>query len=110
MSGLILTIRLQGRVSGPKVHSNNQDVQVDVGGRDRMLSAKIKHTNREPQPCVRIMRLSEEVVKGFQGECPYWEKERNWKNLSNFKKLMSHLNRYDEGFGFTFEFLDKKEK
>lgn len=111
-SALLLTINLKGRVQGPKKHTTKQVVTVDItpmGSKyPEFMTKKIRHTDRSETECTRKMRISEETVREFENsECPHWEKPSVWKSFTKTQKLVSHLKRYDEGFGFSFDFIDK---
>ena len=113
MGSLILTIKLKGAVKGPQKHVDKQVVSVDVsllGSKSPdIMTRKILHTDLVESDCVRKMRLSSEIVDEFQsGECPYWEKPHFWKTMSKKQRLESHLKRYDEGYGFSYDFLESK--
>ena len=112
-SALLLTIKLKGKISGPKKHTDRQVVTVNVtpiGARfPEVMTKKILHTDRVETECSKKMRLSEELVHEFEtSECPHWEKPTTWKNMSRSQRLLSHLKRYDEGYGISFDFIDNK--
>lgn len=112
-SSLLLTITLKGVISGPKKHTDKQVVTVNVtpiGNKvPEFMSKKIRHTDRYETECSRKLKLSEELVHEFENsECPYWEKPATWKSMTKSQRLLSHLKRYDEGYGISFDFLDNK--
>lgn len=112
-SSILLTINLRGQVEGFKKHVDKQIVTVDVtavGAKfAESISRKIKHTDRAETVCSRKVRISEEIVSGWEtSECPFWEKPSDWKNKSRVQKIISNVNRFDEGFGVTFDFIDNK--
>lgn len=108
--GVLLTINLKGNLSGFKKHVDNQIVTVDVSEvgakHPNFISRKIKHSDRYPSECVRKVRVSEEVVNEWnKPDCPHWEKPAQWKSMSKDQRFKSHINRYDEGFGVKYDFV-----
>ena len=111
-SALLLTVNLKGQVKGLQKHVDKQVVSVDVSPMGAKhpdyIHKKITHSDRSESDCTRKMRISEEVATGWENsECPFWEKPAQWKSLTKMQKLMSHVRRYDEGFGVTIDFIDK---
>ena len=108
---ILLTINLKGNLSSNIKHTESQTVKVDAtplhSKHPVILEKSIRHNDRQLQPCCRKMRFSDETVNYFRNsECPTWEKAHNWKNYSKTQKLKSHLNRFDEGFGYSYEVVD----
>lgn len=108
--GVLLTINLKGKLVGFQKHVDNQIVTVDVSPmtakQPDFISRKIKHTDRIAQDCVRKIRVSEEVVNEWnKQDCPHWEKPAQWKSMSKEQRFRSHVNRYDEGFGVKYDFV-----
>jgi len=106
--GILLTINLLGRIGGCVKHTTKQVVTVDVTPMNHKqpeyITRKIKHTDRVATPCVKKLRISSEVVLGWQyGECPAWVKPTVWKSMNKKQRLESHLNRFDEGYGISYE-------
>lgn len=110
MSSIILTINLQGQIEGMIKHVDKQIYSVDVAPlgakHPEIVHRKIKHSDRMPTKCTRKVTLSEETISSFYGECPFWEKPGNWSKMSKEQKLHSHLNRYDEGFGYSYDKIE----
>lgn len=107
-AGILLTINLQGRVIGCVKHTTKQVVTVDVtpigAKHQELMTRKIKHTDRVASICTKKLRISSDVVLGWQnGECPHWVKPTVWKNMNKKQKLESHLSRFDEGYGISYE-------
>lgn len=107
-SGILLTINLQGRIGGCVKHTTKQIVTVDVtpvgSKHPEIISRKIKHTDRESVACVKKLRISQEVVDGWQnGEAPFWVKPYTWKGMNKKQRLEAYLNRFDEGFGISYQ-------
>ena len=114
MSAIILTINLRGSIGGPKKHVDKQVISINVaplGSKSpEIITRKIKHTDRGETPCCRKMKLSEELVYEFENsECPHWEKPHHWKQLSKKQRLESHLKRYDEGLGISYDYLESQK-
>lgn len=111
MSSLILTINLRGIIEGPKKHTDKQVITIDVAPigskHPEIISRKIKHNDRNATECTKKIKLSSETVDDFQnGECPHWEKPHFWKTMNKKQRLESHLKRYDEGHGFSYDFIE----
>ena len=111
MGDVILTINLPGSLKGPVAHTTRQVYTVDVtplGGKVPLkMTRKIKHTDRSKAECVKRTRISEEVIKGFQSEeNPYWVNAYVWKKLNKKQRLESYLERADEGYGYSYEYVE----
>lgn len=112
-SSILLTIKLKGKIGGPIKHVDKQVITVDVtpiGAKySEHMTRKIKHNDRIESECSRKLRISEELVNSWEGvECPHWEKPNQWKSMSSIQRITSHVNRFDEGYGVTFDFLEGK--
>ena len=106
MSGMILTINLEGSIGGFVKHKDLQKVTVQLS-KQETVSKTIKHTNRSMLECSKVMHISEEVIEHWEGEtCPQWEEPRKWKKISKSQRLFSYLEGFDEGFDFSFEFIE----
>lgn len=108
---IILTINLKGRIGGPQKHETYQTVTVDatpIKSRNSVIINKsILHTDREETTCVRKIKISSDVVRSYQSEsAPHWVKNREWLRMSKNQRLLSHLSRFDEGYGYTYEFIE----
>ena len=107
MSGMILTINLEGSIGGFVKHKDLQKVTVQLS-KQETVSKTIKHTNRSMLECSKVMHISEEVIEHWEGEtCPQWEEPRKWKKMSKSQRLFSYLEGFDEGLGFSFEFVEQ---
>lgn len=107
-SGIVVTINLPGVMGGRVKHTTKQTGTVDVspvGSKNpEWITRKIKHTDRPPTPCARIVPISGETVTGWvKGDAPYWIKPQAWKSYSKKQKIEAHLSRFDEGFGVSYE-------
>ena len=113
MSALLLTINLKGQVKGPQQHIDKQVVTVDVTPvghkHPETMTKRIKHNDRSETECTKKMKISEDLVSEWENsECPHWEKPGAWKSMTRMQKLQSHLRRYDEGYGISFDFIETK--
>lgn len=101
---VIITTVLQGQISGKVKHVTKQrhSCQTDRG----TISRVIKHTDRTPVECTRRTNISSEVVQHWTSEtCPEWENTKRWKSMNERQRLISHVIRFDEGLGVTFEIV-----
>lgn len=122
INGIVLNVKLQGQLSSPVSNKSSKEITSKVkkspfekgivDGRkvnyvtpNGLYLALNNFQQREIQGCVRKMNISGEVIKMWLRECPQWEKPFIWKSMTNTQKLRSHLNRFDEGFGYSFEEL-----
>ena len=108
---IIVTVNLPGAPIGPQKHVLKQIHSVDVSPigakKPEKVTKRIKHNDRVPSNCTRKTRLSDEVVAGFQSdECPYWIKSHDWKKMNAKQRLESYLARFDEGYGYSYEYVN----
>ena len=55
--------------------------------------------------CVKTV-IRANVIKHWQSnECPFWEKPFVWKHMNKKERVKSYINRFDEGYGVSFEEL-----
>ena len=107
MSGIILTVNLQGAVAGPVKHTDLKKVTIQLNNQE-LISRTIQHTDRKIMECTKVTHLSEEVIDRWENdECPPWEEPRKWKKMNRGQRLFSYLEGFDEGFGFSFEFIEQ---
>jgi hypothetical protein len=105
MAILIIKVNLLGNISGLVKHTARQKHTVKVADNE-YVGKIIIHTDREPVPCSRSIRISEEIVNQWlYGKAPEWEDERNWKRLSVHQKIASYVVGFDEGYGVTYDFV-----
>lgn len=105
-SAIIVTINLQGNLSGPVEHTTKQKNIVKLDEK-KYESRVILHTDRKPSPCYRVLKVSEHVVHGWvSGDCPSWADPRRWKNMSSGQRIISYIAGFDEGHGVTFEYIN----
>lgn len=112
MSSILVTVFLAGKIGGPVAHKNRQKHTVllseDNGG---SMTRVIKHTDRVVTEACRIFSVAGHHVDTWvqADQCPEWEKPKDWQNKTVNQRLTSHLLRFDEGFGVSFEFLGDNE-
>lgn len=107
-AGIVVSVNLPGAMSGSVAHTTKQIGRVDVspiGSKNpEWITRKIKHTDRTPVPCVRVVNIEEKIVAEWQkSDCPIWANAKFWRTMSKKQKLEAHLSRFDEGFGITYE-------
>ena len=104
---ITITVHLKGVLGGPVKHTTKQVGKVDVspvGKAPEWITRKIKHTDRTPVPCARIVPISEATVTGWvKGEGPYWIKPQVWKSFNKKQKIAAYVASFDEGYGVSYE-------
>ena len=101
-NGIVLTVNLVGKLGSPIV--KEEDVKVRHG--EHLLTKHIAYPGKEEQKCVRKTNISGEVVDGWiGGKSPFFIKEFIWKNMSKPQRLKAWVERFDEGFGVSFQEL-----
>lgn len=108
---IILTINLKGRIKGPRKHETYQTVSVDAtpikSRHPVIVTSNILHTDREEMRCIKRLKISSDVVKFYESEVsPYWVKHKDWIRLSKKQRLDLHLSKFDEGYGYTYEYIE----
>ena len=101
---IIITTVLEGQLSGRVKHTNKQrhSCNTDKG----VISRIIKHSDRFPTECTRKTNISSDVVSFWTSDvCPEWENTKRWKSMTERQRLVSHVIRFDEGSGVTFEII-----
>lgn len=101
---IIITVNLLGQISGMVKHTNKQrhTCQTSKGP----ISKVIKHSDRKEVECTRRTNISSEVVYFWTSDaCPEWEDVRRWKKMNERQRLISHVVRFDEGYGVTFDIV-----
>lgn len=101
---IIITTILEGNLTGCVKHTNKQrhTCNTDKG----VISRIIKHSDRVPTECTRKTNISSDVVSLWTSDvCPEWENTKRWKAMSDKQRLISHVLRFNEGFGVTFEII-----
>ena len=101
-NGIVLTVNLVGRLGANVIRE--QDIQVRHG--ESLLTKHITYLGKEETKCVRKTNISEEVIKGWIGnKSPFFVKEFIWKNMSKTQRLKAWVERFDEGFGVSYQEL-----
>ena len=101
-NGIVLTVNLVGRLGANVVRE--QDIQVRHG--ESLLTKHISYLGKEESKCVRKTNISGEVVDGWiGGKSPFFIKEFIWKNMSKTQRLKAWVERFDEGYGVSFQEL-----
>lgn len=101
-NGIVLTVNLVGRLGANVIRE--QDIKVRHG--ESLLTKHIIYLGKEETKCVRKTNISEEVIKGWIGnKSPFFVKEFIWKNMSKTQRLKAWIERFDEGFGVSFQEL-----
>ena len=109
MDSILVTVNLEGEISGLVKHVSFQKHTVALDG-GFTITKNIKHTDRLPTPCCRTFIVSSEHVKSWVKDgCPYWVENADWNKFSNFQKVREHVKRFDEGLGVSFTFLNDGE-
>jgi hypothetical protein len=107
-AAIVVTVNLPGVLSGSVKHTTKQVGKVDVspiGSKNpEWITRKIKHTDRVPVPCARIVPIAAEIVTAWvKSEVPYWIKPQVWKKFNKKQKIEAHLSRFDEGYGVSYK-------
>ena len=101
-NGIVLTVNLVGRLGANVIRE--QDIQVRHG--KSLLTKHITYLGKEESKCVRKTNISGEVVDGWiGGKAPFFIKDFIWKNMSKPQRLKAWVERFDEGFGVSYQEL-----
>ena len=101
-NGIVLTVNLQGRLSNTIV--KEEDIQLRHG--EHLLTKHIVYLGKEESKCVRKTNISGEVVDNWiSSKAPFFIKDFIWKNMSKPQRLKAWVERFDEGFGVTYQEL-----
>ena len=101
-NGIILTVNLVGALGKNIIKEEN--VQHRHG--ESLLTKHVTYLGKEESKCVRKTNISEEVVNGWiSGKSPFFIKEFIWKNMSKPQRLKALVERFDEGYGVSFQEL-----
>jgi len=101
-NGIVLTVNLIGALG------RNITKETDVKHRHgkSLLTKHIIYLGKEQTQCVRKTNISEEVVNGWIGsKSPFFIKEFIWKNMSKQQRLKAWVERFDKGFGVSYQEL-----
>ena len=101
-NGIVLIVNLVGRLGKQVI--KEADVQIRLG--ETVLIKHIAYLGKEEQKCVRKTNISGDVVDNWiSGKAPHFIKEFLWKNMSKPQRLKAWVERFDEGFGVSFQEL-----
>jgi len=101
-NGIVLTVNLQGRLG--KTTEKQEVVNVRKG--EIILTKTINYKAKEECKCVRKTNISGEVIDSWiKGKAPHFIKEFIWKNMSKTQRLKAWVERFDEGFGVSYQEL-----
>ncbi len=101
-----------GEIEGRIPHLTRQRHTVllseEFGG---SMNRNILHSDRIPTKACRIFTVAAEHVTSWvrKDQCPEWEKPEHWANKTREQRLLSHLRRFDEGYGVSYEDLGDNE-
>lgn len=108
-NSIVVTVFLQGIIGGC-VKSVDKQVHSVLVNHGVVLTREIIHTDRKKTDCVRQFNVDGELIfKWVTGDCPYWENPRDWRKMSQNRRLISYVKGFDEGFGVTFEVIEDGE-
>lgn len=101
-NGIVLIVNLPGKLG--KTIIKEQNIKVRSG--ESLLIKHIVYSGKEETQCVRKTNISEEVVNEWIGKkAPFFIKDFLWKNMSKTQRLKAWVERFDEGFGVSFQEL-----
>lgn len=107
---LIINVNLKGQLGAQLSHKDYQIVHGTYSQerngvmKEIHYSAKILHTDRVESKASKQVRITDDVVKFWcSDDCPEWESPKRWKLLSKNQRINSHVRRFDEGYGVSFE-------
>jgi hypothetical protein len=106
-SGITITVNLLGSFGEAVKHTTTQSHTAELSSRDgkRMyVNSTILHTDRPRTKCVKQTVIHPNVVASWKkSECPFWESPKDWKKYNPAQKIASFVNRFDEGYGVSYE-------
>lgn len=101
-NGIVLTVNLLGALGKNVIKEEN--IQHRHG--ESLLTKHVTYLGKEESKCVRKMNIHEEVILGWVGsKSPFFIKEFIWKNMSKQQRLKAWVERFDEGYGVTYQEL-----
>ena len=101
-NGIVLIVNLQGKLG--KTIEKQEVVSVRKG--EIILAKTINYKAKEEQKCVRKTNISGEVISEWVGKkAPFFVKEFLWKNMSKTQRLKAWVERFNEGFGVSYQEL-----
>ena len=110
MNGVIININLKGRLEGSVKHVDTEKVRVNVseiGQKPFYKYVEINHTSRKDSPCVKKCSIDQDTVSFWTSDVvPVWSDQKTWKKLTKEQKLAKYVERFDEGYGVSFEYIN----
>lgn len=110
MNGIIININLKGRLEGPVKHVDTEIVRANVAEINQKSFYKdveINHTSRKESPCIKKCTIDEDTVSFWTSDVvPIWSDQKTWKRLTKDQKLSKYVERFDEGYGVSFEYIN----
>ena len=101
-NGIILIVNLQGKLG----QSVTKTEAVKVRSGEHVLIKSVEFLGKEETKCVRKTNVSEDVVNSWiSSKAPHFVKDFIWKNMSKTQRLKAWVERFDEGFGVSFQEL-----
>ena len=101
-NGIVLTVNLVGKLGANVV----KEESISIRSGATLLTKNITFRGKLEQRCVRKTNISSEVIHGWVGSrAPFFIKEFIWKNMSKTQRLKAWVERFDEGYGVTFQEL-----
>ena len=101
-NGIVLIVNLVGKLGADEIKTE----AVKSRNGEVVLIKNISFKGKYPTKCVRKTNISGEVVDSWiSGKAPNFIKEFIWKNMSKPQRLKAWVERFDEGFGVTYQEL-----
>lgn len=99
-NGIVLIVNLPGKLG--KTIEKQEVINVRKG--KIILIKTIIYKAKEQTQCVRKTNVSGEVISEWVGrKAPFFIKDFIWKNMSKTQRLKAWVERFDEGFGVTYQ-------
>lgn len=101
-NGIVLTVNLVGKLG--KTVEKQEVVNIRKGA--VVLTKTIIYFGKEESKCVRKTNISGEVIDNWiDSKAPFFIKDFIWKNMSKPQRLKAWVERFDEGFGVSYQEL-----
>lgn len=105
MIALTINVYLAGAIGGNVAHTTKQKHTVRLS-KGESMTRTILHTDRDFQECCRVITISDTSLNFWESnETPFWENDRKWKKMTKSQRVTSYLDRFDEGYGYSFEII-----
>lgn len=100
-NNIVITINLLGRINGSVSHTETQAV-LD----DSRKKVTILHNDRGDQSCYKRTSIHSSIVQQWVfGPVPFFSTARDWKRLNQTQRIKAYVDRFDEGFGVSYELV-----